>query len=302
MGSTPEQWIAALGLQPHPEGGVFAETWRDPGQDGQRGSGTAIYYLLRAGEHSAWHRIDAAEVWHWYAGEPLVLLLWDGHNPPTRHVLGPDVLAGQRPQLVIPPGVWQAAQPLGPYALCGCTVSPAFDFAHFELQADLQVPGLDAVVAPDIDRFGRGAWQEDCDLPQPPTPLAQTAKLWPHYRWDAARQTVHGAWQFLPDHEGLPGYVHGGALSLLCDEAMGHACWLMGWVAPGAQQDVQFLAPARPGPARLEARVLQRTGRRLHCTAEVWQGETLLARARGIYISVPATDLRAFAGWVGVDR
>ena len=124
--------IERLGLEPHPEGGWFAETWRDPGDDGARGSGTSIYYLLEAGQHSAWHRVDATEIWHHYACAPLRLELWDG----ARHrgvTLGDDLLAGQIPQAVVAPGEWQAAVSLGEFTLVGCTVSPAFEFAGFEL-------------------------------------------------------------------------------------------------------------------------------------------------------------------------
>jgi len=130
--------IRALELEPHPEGGWFRETWRDPGVGGRRGSGTAIYYLLRAGERSRWHRIDATEIWHFYAGDPLELsvVAADGLTPDARHVLGPDVAAGQQPQHVVEAGDWQAARPLGAWTLVGCTVSPAFDFDGFELAPD----------------------------------------------------------------------------------------------------------------------------------------------------------------------
>ncbi len=124
---------AHLGLAPHPEGGHFRETWRDRPADGSRGAGTAIYYLLAAGEISAWHRVDAAEIWHWYAGAPLALT-WspDGHDATAVH-LGGDLAAGQVPQAIVPPGAWQTAESLGRWTLVGCTVSPAFDFAGFEM-------------------------------------------------------------------------------------------------------------------------------------------------------------------------
>jgi predicted cupin superfamily sugar epimerase len=123
--------IAALGLQHHPEGGYFRETWRDQAAEG-RGSGTAIYYLLKEGEVSAWHRIDAAEIWHHYAGAPLALTLSEG-GAETRLVLGPDIAAGERPQLIVPARAWQTARSLGAWTLVGCTVSPAFEFSGFEL-------------------------------------------------------------------------------------------------------------------------------------------------------------------------
>ena len=118
--------IEALGLQPHPEGGRFRETWREP-------ASTAIYYLLRAGERSHWHRVDATEVWHFYAGDPLELALSPDGRGVDRHVLGPDVGAGERPQVVVPTGTWQSARPLGGWTLTGCPVAPAFRFSGFEL-------------------------------------------------------------------------------------------------------------------------------------------------------------------------
>ncbi|MFG1422338.1 cupin domain-containing protein [Roseixanthobacter liquoris] len=125
--------IALLGLQPHPEGGHFRETFREVAADGGRGASTAIYFLLAQGERSHWHRVDASEVWHWHAGAPLVLSI----APPgaaVRHLrLGADLAAGERPQGVVPPGHWQAAESLGAWTLVGCTVAPAFEFAGFEL-------------------------------------------------------------------------------------------------------------------------------------------------------------------------
>jgi predicted cupin superfamily sugar epimerase len=125
--------IRALDLKPHPEGGHYRETFRDMPAGGGRGAMTAIYYLLQAGEISAWHRVDAAEIWHFYAGAPLVLTLSpDGHESRAVH-LGPDVLAGQRPQAIVPPQCWQTAKSLGAWTLVGCTVGPAFEFSGFEL-------------------------------------------------------------------------------------------------------------------------------------------------------------------------
>jgi predicted cupin superfamily sugar epimerase len=124
--------IALLGLTAHPEGGWFRETFRDttPIADG-RGASTAIYFLLKQGERSHWHRIDAAEVWHWYAGAPLELRI--GAAGGETLVLGPALETGARPQAVVPPGAWQSARSLGDYTLVGCTVAPAFAFEHFEL-------------------------------------------------------------------------------------------------------------------------------------------------------------------------
>jgi predicted cupin superfamily sugar epimerase len=128
-----EDIIAALALKPHPEGGHYVETWRDETADGQRGHGTAIYYLLQAGEVSAWHRIDAVEIWHYYAGAPLALTISaDGHDAHSLH-LGPQVNAHQRPQAIVPANAWQTAESLGAWSLVGCTVSPAFEFASFEM-------------------------------------------------------------------------------------------------------------------------------------------------------------------------
>jgi predicted cupin superfamily sugar epimerase len=128
--------IEALGLRRHPEGGYFRETWRDVPERGGRGSGTAIYYLLRHGEVSRWHRVDATEIWHFYAGSPLELRIRDA-GVATTAVLGNDLARGERPQLAVPAGAWQSARsrarsPEG-YTLAGCTVSPAFQFEGFEL-------------------------------------------------------------------------------------------------------------------------------------------------------------------------
>jgi predicted cupin superfamily sugar epimerase len=129
---TPEadRLIALLGLAPHPEGGHFRETFRDTG-GGSRSHSTAIYFLLKAEEVSHWHRVDAAEVWHFYRGAPLELRI--GRES---YVLGPDIDEAQAPQIVVPANVWQSAQSLGDYTLVGCTVAPGFDFVHFELAPD----------------------------------------------------------------------------------------------------------------------------------------------------------------------
>ncbi|MDQ0357537.1 putative cupin superfamily sugar epimerase [Rhodoplanes tepidamans] len=126
--------IDLLGLEPHPEGGHFRETFRDPVEVGPgRAASTAIYFLLARGERSRWHRVDAAEVWHWYAGSPLRLeIAADGESART-HRLGPDLAAGERPQAVVPAGAWQAAESLGAWTLVGCTVAPGFLFDRFEL-------------------------------------------------------------------------------------------------------------------------------------------------------------------------
>jgi predicted cupin superfamily sugar epimerase len=133
--------IQVLGLQPHPEGGYYAETWRDNAQSGGRGSGTAIYYLLKAGEVSAWHRVDATEIWHWYAGAPLQLSISDDGTATRDIMLGPNIAAGERPQAVAPSQGWQSARSLGAWTLVGCTVSPAFEYAGFELAPAGWEPG-----------------------------------------------------------------------------------------------------------------------------------------------------------------
>jgi predicted cupin superfamily sugar epimerase len=127
--SEADRLIEQLQLQPHPEGGHFRETFRDAGEG--RAASTAIFFLLKADEVSRWHRIDAAEVWHFYRGAPLELKIGK-----DTYVLGPDIDEAQLPQLVVPPGAWQAARSLGDYTLVGCTVAPGFDFAHFEMAED----------------------------------------------------------------------------------------------------------------------------------------------------------------------
>ena len=127
--------IAALGLQPHPEGGFYRETWRDQPADGTRGAGTAILFLLALDQFSHWHRVDAAELWIWQAGAPLVLSVSpDGHDA-SAHWLGPDLGARQSLQHVVPAFHWQAATSLGAWTLVCCTVSPAFRFEGFEMAA-----------------------------------------------------------------------------------------------------------------------------------------------------------------------
>jgi uncharacterized protein len=128
---TADDIVKALDLKPHPEGGHFRETFRDAGTP--RGASTAIYYLLKAGERSHWHRVDAAEVWHFYAGDPLELTLSDAGRPAQAQMLGLDIARGERPQIVVPKNVWQSARPLGRYTLVGCTVAPAFQFEGFEM-------------------------------------------------------------------------------------------------------------------------------------------------------------------------
>jgi predicted cupin superfamily sugar epimerase len=126
--------INLLALTPHPEGGYFRETFRDQHTAGGRAASTAIYFLLAHGERSHWHRVDAAEVWHYYAGAPLTLEIAEHAVAPIKRVtLGPDLAAGERPQAVVGAGAWQAAVSLGDWTLVGCTVAPGFEFSGFEL-------------------------------------------------------------------------------------------------------------------------------------------------------------------------
>lgn len=134
--------IRLLGLHPHPEGGHYVETYRHVPADGGRGASTAIYFLLKAGERSHWHRVrDADEVWHWHAGAPLRLSLSADGVTATHLTLGADLAAGQRPQGVVPAGQWQAAESLGDWTLVGCTVAPAFEFRAFEMAPPAWAPG-----------------------------------------------------------------------------------------------------------------------------------------------------------------
>ena len=142
---TAAEIIARLGLAPHPEGGHFREFYRRPAATGERGTLTSIYYLLAAGERSAWHRLlSADELWYYHAGDALELRLADDNAGYVAHRLGANPLAGELPQLVVPVGRWQSAVPLGEWTLVGCAVSPAFEFDDFELAP----AGFDPPLAP----------------------------------------------------------------------------------------------------------------------------------------------------------
>ncbi|MDF1872482.1 cupin domain-containing protein [Vannielia sp.] len=136
---TPDEIISKLQLIPHPEGGHYRQTWIADGPG--RPSGTCIYFLLKPGERSHWHHVDATEIWHFYAGTPLTLRLSPStEGPAAAHTLGPNLAAGEVPQIIAPKDHWQAAEAASDgWALCGCTVSPAFDFSGFTLAA----PGFD---------------------------------------------------------------------------------------------------------------------------------------------------------------
>lgn len=132
-------WLA---LVPHPEGGWYRETWRAEARDGVRPAGTAIYYLLEAGQRSHWHRVDSAEIWHFHAGAPLRLsVAATAHARPDARLLGSDLASGALPQQVVPPGHWQSAESTGAWTLAGCTVSPGFLFEHFEMAPPGWSPG-----------------------------------------------------------------------------------------------------------------------------------------------------------------
>ncbi len=137
---TAEDIIARLDLTPHPEGGWYRQTW--VAGDGPRASSTCIYFLLAEGERSHWHRVDATEVWHFYCGAPLMLrLAADDTGPVEPVMLGPDLAAGERPQVIVPEHHWQSAETRGAWTLVGCTVSPGFLFEGFELAApDFDIP------------------------------------------------------------------------------------------------------------------------------------------------------------------
>lgn len=142
-----DEVIEMLGLSPHPEGGHYRETFRDAAEPGTRAASTAIYFLLKAGERSHWHAVDAAEAWHFYAGDPLLLEVSPTGGPITRIRLGGDLGDGERPQAVVPAGHWQQARSLGKWTLVGCTVAPAFMFEGFILTA----PDFSPDAPPSVD-------------------------------------------------------------------------------------------------------------------------------------------------------
>jgi len=141
-GLTADAVIAALDLAPHPEGGHFREVYRHAPADGGRGDCTSIYYLLRAGERSAWHRVtDAVEIWQFHAGDPLALSISADGKSVESHLLGADLANGAQPQAVVPAGAWQSAESKGEWTLVGCTVAPAFVFDAFEMAPEGWEPG-----------------------------------------------------------------------------------------------------------------------------------------------------------------
>ncbi len=132
MTTTLDDIIRTLNLIRHPEGGWYAEMHRIASPEGHRSPGTAIYYALGEGDRSHWHRVNATEIWHYYAGAPIELSLSPGKGV-TTHILGADLAAGQRPQAIVEPYHWQSARSLGAWTLVGCTVSPGFEFSGFEM-------------------------------------------------------------------------------------------------------------------------------------------------------------------------
>jgi predicted cupin superfamily sugar epimerase len=145
---TAEQLIEALELQPHPEGGWYRETWRAPVSDGERAAASAVYYVIQPGQRSHWNRVDAHEIWLWHAGDPVDVSVAETHSGAARTIrLGGKANDGEQPQLVIPAGQWQSAEPVpggaAGYAFISCIVAPAFEFAGFELAAPGWAPGQD---------------------------------------------------------------------------------------------------------------------------------------------------------------
>ena len=134
---TADQVVSLLNMQPHPEGGHYVETFRDPVTDESgRAASTLIYFLLPEGVLSRWHKVDAVETWHWYAGAPLELSISSDSGPKEVLTLGSDLLAGQRPQGIVPRDGWQQARSLGAWTLVGCTVAPGFQFEGFVMAAE----------------------------------------------------------------------------------------------------------------------------------------------------------------------
>ena len=127
--------IESFGMRPHPEGGHYVETWRGPDRGDGRAAGTAIYFLLRAGERSHWHRVDADEIWLYHLGEPLRLSIAEDGKP-VDHLLGP-----RQPHVLVTGGAWQSDQPVGQFTLVSCIVVPGFEFAGFELAPPGWQPG-----------------------------------------------------------------------------------------------------------------------------------------------------------------
>lgn len=139
---TAEEVVKLLQMKPHPEGGFYVETFRDDvGDETRRAASTAIYFLLPEGVTSRWHKVDAVETWHWYAGSPLELLISSDGKTSTLIKLGNDLASGERPQGIVPRDAWQQARSLGSWTLVGCTVAPGFRFEGFEMAPEGWEPG-----------------------------------------------------------------------------------------------------------------------------------------------------------------
>jgi uncharacterized protein len=130
---TADDVIRMLQLEAHPEGGYYRETFRDTKKMGERSASTAIYFLLKQGEISRWHRIDSVEVWHWYGGGPIRLGIRKAEGPVETVLLGNELVKNEHPQVIVPAYAWQTAETLGAWTLVGCTVAPGFEFTGFEL-------------------------------------------------------------------------------------------------------------------------------------------------------------------------
>ena len=139
---TAAEVVGLLGLEPHPEGGFYRQTFDDTPNAAGRPHSTLIYYLLSNRETGAWHRVDSAEVWHWYAGAPMTIGISRDGKTVSEHQLGNDLMAGERPQVVIPGHAWQRAACLGDWSLVGCTVAPGFQFSKFEQAEPGWQPGV----------------------------------------------------------------------------------------------------------------------------------------------------------------
>jgi predicted cupin superfamily sugar epimerase len=149
--------IRHLSLQPHPEGGFYREIWRSAArvcmqQRPERSALTSIYFLLAAGSFSAWHRVRSDEVWHWYEGDPLALVIASPDFEIIQHKTVGPVGVHAEPVTTVPADWWQAARPLGDYTLCGCTVAPGFEFEDFSfLRDDAAASTALRKAAPELD-------------------------------------------------------------------------------------------------------------------------------------------------------
>jgi hypothetical protein len=133
--------IESFGMLPHPEGGWYVETFRAPSEPGERSAVTAIYFLLQQGQRSQWHTVDASEIWLWHAGSVIRLILSRDGQQSEAVLLGPNITAGERPQTIVPWGVWQSAESLGAWSLVSCVVAPGFEFAGFKMAPPNWSPG-----------------------------------------------------------------------------------------------------------------------------------------------------------------